>query len=373
MSDYYLDVLNPTGTQKVAEIKNFITADYSRNENIVGAATFTVPLAYRNIFFSGDDVKVDTRILVYRTLPGGTPYLDMDTEWLVQDGEEYQDTSGKTVINLYCVDGLFILDSFNVAYYAMTAYAEKSSIKAGDMMKAIVRENRGALAVDTTRDLSTYMTVQADLADGATLSKSFDRRQGLAVLQEIADASTKAGNYITFDVVSTTPGHLEFRTYANYRGNDHRRSSAHLIKVGRDPGNVSDFHLRFSHTGEFTYAYAGGQGDAATRPIGTGYDAARMAVSPFRRIEKFVDGLNTVYVTELNAEADAAVRADRPKLIVEGTIAQTPGFLYGLHFRWGDYFTLSDGHRSLDVRLPALRVQVTGGKETITGKFRGEQ
>jgi hypothetical protein len=373
MSDYHLEAYNPTGTQRLAVIKDFITADYSRNEGIIGAATFTVPLAYRDLFFTGDDVKVDNRILVYRNLPGGTPYLDMDTEWLVQDGEEFQGTDGKTAINLYTVDDLFIPGSRNIPYYAMTAYAEKSSVAAGNMMKAIVRENLGALAVDTTRDLTAYMTVQADLGDGATLSKSFDRRQVLAVLQEIADASTKAGSYITFDVVSKTPGQLEFRTYANYRGNDHRKTSAQPVLVGRDSGNITDFHLRFSHTGEATYIYAGGQGDAATRPIGTGYDATRMAVSPFRRIEKFVDGLNTVYVSELNAEADAQVRAARPKLIIEGTIVQTPSFLYGLHFKWGDYFTFSDGRRSLDVRLPALRVQVTGGKETITGKFRGEQ
>jgi hypothetical protein len=373
MGDYYLDVLDATGANKlVAGMKNFITADYARAENTIGAATFSVPLSYWNTFFTGNDVKVDTRVLVYRNLPGGTPYLDMETEWLVQDGEEVQDAEGKTFINLYAVDGPWILDTRNVAYYAKTSYTEKTSTVAGNMMKAIIRENMGSLATDTARDLSTWLAVQADLGDGATLSKAFDRRQVLPTIQEICDASTKAGSYITSDVVSKTPGKLEFRTYANQRGNDHRATSTSPLLVGRDAKNITDFHMRFSHAGEVTYAYTGGSGDAATRPIGTGYDAVRMAVSPFRRIERFIDGLNTVYVSELNAEADAQVRANRPRVTVDGTIVQTPSFLYGLHFKWGDYLTLADRNRSFDIRLPAVRVQVTGGKETITAKFRGE-
>ena len=371
MADYHLEVLDPTGVNKLAVIKDYIGEDYARTENAVGAATFTVPPAYRSVFFTGSDVKVDTRILPYRTLPGGTPYLDMETEWLVQDGEEVQDSTGKRMINLYCVDDIWLLSTRNVAYYALTAYAEKNAA-AGDLIKAVIRENLGALAVDTTRDLSDYLSVQADLGDGATVPLSFDRQQVLDVCKAAADASAKARKYIAFDVVSSSPGKLEARTYANFRGNDHRASSASPVRVGRDPGNVTDFHLRYAHTGEVNSVYCGGQGEAATRPIGTSADATRIAVSPFRRIEKYISGLNTVVVSELNAQADAEVRAGRPRITVEGTIAQKDGFLYGLHFKWGDYLTLSDNGMSFDIRLSSLRVQVKDGKETITAKFKGD-
>ena len=371
MADYHLEVLDATGTNKLAIIKDDISEDYARTENAVGAATFTVPPAYRPIFFTGSDVKFDTRILPYRSLPGGTPYLDMETEWLVQDGEEVQDSTGKRALNLYCVDGNFILSSRNVAYYANTAYTTKSTY-AGNLMKAVVRENIGALAVDTTRDLTAYMTVQANLGDGASVPLSFDRQQVLDVCIAAANASAKAGTYIAFDVVSSSPGFLEFRTYANYRGNDHRSTSASPVKVGRDAGNVTDFKLRFVHTGEVNSVYAGGSGDASTRPIGSSSDASRIAASPFRRIEKYISGLNTVLTTELNAQADAEVRADRPKATIDGTIIQKDGFLYGLHFKWGDYLTLSDNGMSFDIRLSNLRVQVKDGKETITSKFKAD-
>lgn len=372
MDGRHLEVLDPTGTANLAKIKDFHAADYARTEMVIGAGTFTVPLSYRDLFFTGDDVRVDMRILPYRTLPGSTPYLDMETEWLVQDAEEVQDDNGKSSLNLYCVDGVFLMDTRIVAYNAGTAYTEKTD-NAGDLCKAIMRENLGALATDTDRDLSAYLAVQADLADGASIAKAFARRKVLAVCKEVADASAKAGSYLSFDVVSTTPGSLEFRTYATYRGNDHRASSGQPLLVGRDYRNLTKFRLRYSHTGEVNYCYAGGLGEGVARAIGTASDTARIGASPFRRIEAFKEGLNTSDTTTLDDEADSLIRLQRPRITVTGTINQTDSFLYGKHFRFGDYLTISDRNQSFDARLSSVHVTVRGGRETIEGKLRGEQ
>ena len=174
-------------------------------------------------------------------------------------------------------------------------------------------------------------------------------------------------------MVSTAPGSLEFRTYADYRGNDHRRTSAAPLLIGRDFENLSDFNLGYSHAGEVTYCYAGGLGQGASRAVGAASDATRIAASPFRRIEAFREGLNTADTTTLNDEASAMVRANRPRITVTATLAQTPGCLYGLHFRFGDYLTISDENQSWDARLSTLKVLVDNGRETITGRLRGEQ
>lgn len=332
MTDYHVEVYDPTGTTRLAVIRDFIALSYARAEMKVGAAALTVPPAYRDLFILGDDVRVDARLLFYRALPGSTPYLDMETEWLVQEAHEVQDASGQTNIVLNAVDGNFILDTRIIAYAVDSAQATKTATAAGDVCKAIVRENLGALATDTTRDLTTYLTVQADMADGETVTKAASRRKVLTTLQEIADMSAQLGTYLSFDVVSKSPGNLEFRTYAGYRGVDRRASSSQQLLVGRDFGNLSDFNLGYVHTGEVTYCYAGGLGNGATRPIGEASDAARMAVTPWRRIENFREGLNTADDTTLDDEAYSVVRANRPKLSVTGTLAQTPGFLYGLHF-----------------------------------------
>lgn len=371
MADYHVEAHSPAGDIQLAVIKDFVSLEYARTENRVGAATVTLPISYRDLFLLGNDVRVDTRLFFFRTLPGGTPYWDMEAAWFVQDAEEAQGADGKDNIILYAVDANFILNAHIIAYNADTAYTAKTDL-AGDLCKAIVRENLGALATDATRDLSAYLTVQADLGDGANVSKAFARRNVLTTCQEVADKSAQAGSYLAFDVVASTVSALEFRTYASYRGTDHRASSGQPLLVGRDFKNLSDFRLRYSHTGEVTYCYSGGMGQGASRALGSGSDAARMSASPFRRIESWREGFNTYDTTTLNDEASAVVRANRPKISVEGTLAQTDGFIYGKHFKFGDYLTISDRGRGFDARLSSLKVKVAGGKETITGKLRGE-
>lgn len=373
MADYHIEVLDAIGTNKLAIIKDFLTLEYVGTENKIGAATLKVPTDYRSLFFTGDDVKVDTRLLFYRSLPGSTPYLDMDKEWFIYKGREVQDSSGRTSLVLHAVDALWILDTRTIAYDAYTAYTEKTALFAGNLIKALVRENCGALATVAARDLSTWMTVQADLNDGySPTSKSCARRKLLTTCQEVADFSAQLGTYLAFDVTSVSPGVLEFRTYQDYRGTDRRASSGQPLLVGRSFGNISDFDLAYDHSGEVTYCDAGGLGEGDARTLGSGSDTTRIAASPFRRIEYFRDGLNTADVTTLNNEASAVVRANRPKRTLQATIAQTDSFLYGMHFKLGDFITISDRYYTFDARIPTIKVFVSKGKETITAKVRGD-
>lgn len=371
MSDYYLKVLTADGKNELATIRDFISLDYARKVNDLGEARFILPPNYADLFLTGDDVRLHTRVLVYRSYTGGLPYLDMEAEWLVYKGAIKVSEKGEETLELMARDPNWLLLSRIVAYAAASAQAEKNDF-ADDMVKAIVRENLGTLATVTARDLSDYLSVQVDLSLSANVQKAFARRKVLYVCQEIANKAALAGNYLAFDIVSTTPGNLEFRTYSDQRGNDHRQTSAKPVLIGRDFGNMENFELSYSHDGEITYCYAGGLGVEGARVIGTASDSGRIGYSPFNRVEYFADGLNTDDVNQLDDEAEAVVRENIPVRMVSGDLTQTNGFVYGLHFKWGDYLTISDRNQSFDARLLALRVKVRDGQEFITARLKAD-
>ena len=88
-------------------------------------------------------------------------------------------------------------------------------------MKTIIDANMGSGATDATRDLSSLLTIQKSFSLAPDIDISYSRRQLLDVLQDIAAYSWKNGTYLTFDIVYTGPGTLEFRTYVGQRGVDH--------------------------------------------------------------------------------------------------------------------------------------------------------
>ena len=97
------------------------------------------------------------------------------------------------------------------------------------MFKAILRENAGALATDTARDLSAWLTIAANVSATPILrSLDLTNRTVYDALVEIANASANDAatpTWLGFDIAlayQQLTGLLEFRTYTGQRGIDHR-------------------------------------------------------------------------------------------------------------------------------------------------------
>jgi hypothetical protein len=78
---------------------------------------------------------------------------------------------------------------------------------ADNLIKTLWAENAGASissadrdGVETQADISAYVTVQANLSLGGSVAKAMARRNLLDVCQELAEASTTAGTYLTFEI-----------------------------------------------------------------------------------------------------------------------------------------------------------------------------
>jgi hypothetical protein len=369
MADYQIGLLDPYGTP-LAILDSFQHLDYVRIVNDIGSLVLIMPDVYDKLLFVGTDVRADNRIEVNRRIGSGLQYRDTDTQWLVTKGEKIFNSRGERLTKITCEDLNTLLRRRIIAYNSGSTQASKTD-QADDMMKAIVRENLGSLATDTDRSWATYLSVEADLGLGQSISKSFSRRRVIDVLKELANASYQAGTYIAFDIVATSQTTLLFRTFAGQRGIDRRHPAGiNPLIIGPDFGNLADVVRGYDHSAEITYAYAGGQGEGASRVIGVASDTTRIGASPFGRREGFADARTTSDATQVQDEARSLVKGGVPRNTFTGVIVDTPSTIYGLHYGFGDIVTAVFEGESIDCYIDKIRVTVTPDKEQIDSQFR---
>jgi hypothetical protein len=259
-----------------------------------------------------------------------------------------------------------------VDYPAGNAMATVTSGVADDSIKRIIRENLGASATDTTRDLtSAGLSVAANTAQGAAVVYSFPWRNVLSVCQAIAEASREAGTAVYFDIEPTVSTNLTFtfQTYPTRRGSD--RTSSTL--VGYDIGNMASPSLDEDYTSEVNWCRAGGQGEEADRMTATSQDTERSGASVWARAEYFQDARHLTTSAALTDAADARVSAGRPRLRFEGTLVSTPSTLYGRDWGHGDTLSCVYAGRQFDADIRGVRVEVDiSGNETIEAKLEAD-
>jgi hypothetical protein len=374
--DYTLWLTNPTG-ERIAVLagdaaagtnsRGWLSLDYMGSVN-----TYTA----LNVRLAGDAIPWhwlvrDARLEAYRAIDGGLPYLDMERSWLLRYREKTISLQGERTISVQALDPKYLLAGPIIAYDAGSPQAQKTA-PLDDMMKALVRENLGSLATDSSRNLGSYLSVEANTSQAPSTTKAFARRPLLAVLQELASASAELGTRLSFDVVWTGSTY-EFRTYTRQRGLDHRSTSGSPVAIGPDVGNLTNVSVADDWRNEITYVYAGGRGLASDRLLVMASDAARIAASPFGRREAFVDDTRYSSGAGLTAEAQAHLYAGRPRTTFKGQLQETALFRYGVQWRWGDALTASIDGEVFDCRADTVRVSVQAGKETIECWLEGER
>jgi hypothetical protein len=363
--EYFLELYDPFG-KKIDELDQFWGLKYTRVVNDVGELNVVLPGTFNKF-----KLERDYRIGVQRRVGYAVPSLDTETPWLIRGRKLSIDDSGRSIYTVKALSANHILTSRQVAYNAGTTYARKTDY-ADDMMKDIVRENMGSSAVDTTRSLENYLTVQADLSDGPSISKEFSWQNVNDVLKEISDTTIQIGTPVFFDIVDGGSGVLKFRTYRDYRGSDRRISSQNPIIIGPDLGNGGSSSLSEEWSNEVSYAYSMATGVGDARLYGTASDDTVIGSSPFGRREFISDAGQYTSSTALVNEAKAALRSGRALRSFEVKIISSPNTIYGVHWKWGDYVTGQIQGQSFDCRVQAVSVSVDAGKEQVEGYLRLE-
>lgn len=366
-TDYSIWLSTPTG-QRIALIDRFNRLQYTLTANGIGVMKIDLGPA-----FDLDLVQEDSRLDVYRQVPGGARYRDGEATWLIRDWDQLLDSQGRESIVLLAYTASELLDRAIVAYASGSSQARKSSVALDDLIKALVRENLGSLATDTDRDLSTWLLVEADASAGPTSSKSMAWRQLLPTLRELAQDADDLGTPVFFDVVRPGDGDtFTLQTYTGQRGADHGQESDKPVVLSPRNGTLGEVRFSTQTSNERNVIYVGGQGEESDRTVVTATDADRISRSPFNRREYFVDARNTLDAG-LEAEGQAALKHFRSRKIFAGRIRDTQAVRYGREYNFGDRLVGEFKRQVVDVRLDAVEVMVEGGLEEIWAELRVEE
>lgn len=281
----------------------------------------------------------------------------------------FADKAGNDYVQISGPDLQDILDRRIIIGAAGSAESDKTDY-ADDMIKAIVTEQFGSGA-GAGRDISAYLTVEADKSLGYSLSKSFAYKNVLTTIQEIAQTSTENSLPIYFDVVPYISGNnilFRFETYLNQPGID--RTGTSQVVFGTNYDNISDVNLEYDFTSEVTAAYAGGQGEGADRYLTSAINTDRVAESPYNRRESFKDARNESSTTAADDKASQSVREGAPVVRFAGRLLDIPPTRYGIEWSWGDKVIVQYRDIQQEAIISAVTFTVNdAGRETIDARF----
>lgn len=365
---YEVWLSDPAGN-RLALLDKFVRLSVVRVNNAAGTVQIKLPHAFDKRLA----VK-DGRIEVWRDAGQG-PRLLTDTIFFIRGAERSMSTDGSKTFTITGYTPFYILQApggriGRIVDAAAESAEAKKAAAIDDTMKAILRENIGASAT-AARDLSAYITIEADTTSGASITKEFARRNIGAVLSELHQQSAIDTPIIYYDFVSDNPTSIRFRTFPNLRGRDVSESVVFSVELG----NVASYTLTEDYTNEITHASAGGRGVKGAR-VTASSTSARATDTPFNRREVFVNGghFNTddgaAAATGLSNEANAAVYAGRPQVRLEAQLVNTPQALYGLHWNYGDKIKVQVDELTFTAPIDAIAFDVQGGQETINAFVR---
>jgi hypothetical protein len=346
-------------------IQAFNSLEYIKTQNAIGSLVVNLPRG----LLQYDQFSVGDIFEVWRE-KGGVLELQNETAYFLQNWEFWTDGDGAEYIRLTAFDANWLLDTAIVWAYAGSTNASMTD-NPDDMMKTIVANELGISTSVASRE---KLTVAPYLdAVHPVITKAFAYRNVLTVLQEIAEVANEAGVWLGFDVVRTAPGTFEFRTYTGQRGQDHGRASGDPRLVGRQYGNLSEATFGTYHADERNVVYVGGQGEEDARVLVTRSNPTRYLASKWNRREYFKDSRDDSTTAALEADGDAALDEFRPRQVLTGTLHDTPGMQYNIHYQFGDILSVEAFGYHVDCHVGSVRVRVDqDGGEQLDVRLRGE-
>lgn len=326
-------------------------------------------------------LKIDGQIEIFREYGFTGMHLEGDTAFFIRKIGRPTLENGVKVRRLTAYSALDIMQRRVIPYTAGSSYAQKVGIPWDDMLREIVYENYGPGASysgasygdDPARNLEPWLVVEPYLHYGASFATthSFPWRNVLNVLQDIVNEVRGNGIYCTFDVVRTAPAEFEYRVFLGPRGVDHSADSTQPVIVSEERYNLANASLEDDWQEEHNFIYAAGQGEEDARVVRTAQDDARIGISPFNRQEFLQDARQMSLPESVQKAADSTLEASRPVRTFTGTITQTEGCLYGVHWGWGDIVTAEYEGQSFDCHVEAVTVDIdANGTEIVEGHLR---
>jgi hypothetical protein len=366
MISYEIWLSTSTGT-RFKLLEDFISLKFVRVANGVGAFSLVLPntINLRHI-------ERDQMVEIWRSVDSGIAQFEM--LGLVRRYQVQEAANGVRTITLSGLDGNSLLDSRIVAYAAGTAQTRATSY-ADDEMKAVVRENLGASATDTERDLSTYgFQVEPNLSLGPAIEKRFSWKNVLATLQEFSKIAYEEGTPVYFDmvprIVSNTRLAWRFETYINQPGADRTYASGNPTVFSSEWGNLIEPVLTLDYSDERTVVYSGGQGEGSNRLVQEVKANTLIDYSPWSRRETFYNASNQANTAAaLIKLGKKQLREYRVRPAFQGKLLSTTHTRYGVEWKFGDRVVASFNGRQFEGLISGVAITVNRNGEQIDAKL----
>ena len=103
-----------------------------------------------------------------------------------------------------------------------------------------------------------------------------------------------------------------------------------------------------------------------------------LALSPFSRVEKFVDGGQIADVDSLAEFARSELEKARPRQFITGTITETADAVRGVHWDYGDVVAGYDEGITFNARVDKIAVTIEAAQgggliDHVEAHLRGEE
>ena len=364
-------ILRSTDGALLTFISTYENLDFAYKESSIGECVLqTNSQLFDTAFLAKDNI-----LEIWRTTTSGATYLEGERVWyLVHWRFNQQGASTILGIQMIFTDANSVLVRRIIAYAAETAYARKTAAY-DDMMKAIVRENFGALAVVPARSIATYLQVQANLSLAPSRTKDFAWENVLDKITEIGNASfaTAANSYLSFDTVYIAPGLNEFRTYFLCRGIDHGSASGDVREVSVANGSLANAVLDIDYSQVENHIYVAGQGREDAVEMYEIFDAVSEGASVINRCEGYVKASGSFRLPgDISSEGRTALGERRGRTAFDGNVVDTPGMQYGINYGYGDIVMAVFAGYTIDCHIDTVHITSAGGNETLDIKLHGE-
>ena len=405
---YQLYLCDPTGARKATlALTDWTSLDYALSTNAPGPFTLDLRPAYPLVSTLGVaswDAIEDCQVEIWRTPYGGAAYLEGQTGWFVDRAVRVVPAGEAAVIRLTGRAAMKVLDTRVIPKSSKTATKKNrqkggatttTNPPAGNAVLRLAREHLGKgldfayddavsggsdrlnkgdqfnakeAALDVSRDLETpgYLTFMAYAGHGAAMKKAFGFRELWDCVTELIEASDEKGSPIAADVVATATNPLRYqvRTYAARRGTD--RTASVTLSPDSPHFNIVDVEAGTDWSGHKNFLYVKKPKVVRARP-----STLSLSPNPWVRKEALVDASDAETDDEVVAEADAALKAARPKKIFSCRVVNTPASMYGTHWFHGDAVTtVLSPDPSAPAVVEGIRVTVRASEETIDALVR---
>lgn len=356
--DIWLAQSNGTLTKPLYD---FASLAFSLNTNNIGVANLVLP----GTTYTASQFSWMSQLRIERggILQGTAPFFVTNRELTLSDSGEY-------LLNITAQHSNILLHNRHVMSYAGSSYSEGDEVPASNLMRQIVRDSLGAAAAHADRDKAgplNVVTVEADDDEGSTISKSFARRRGITVLQEIANASKQDGSPLFFGIIESA-GTLTFVVRAGQWGTDRTGSAI----ISSEFGNLTNTSRETDWTEHLTVAYALGGQTGVNRLVKIAENTTETAANDLYFVEGIFDNANELSETALQDDANALLTNSRVDNRFGGNIQETTGFLYDTNWSWGDKLGAANYNETFNVWLSLVQTTISGGQESRIARLEVE-